>query len=422
MARRIKAARRAGAPTPARATGADRAPAAAVSLSGPLGVRRRRRPLRNARHPAPGRRAVTLPPWTWCSTPSPRASPGRRWWACCARRISRSKTSSGSTCRSRRSARSIGRWPRRATSAGSIDSPRSRTAGTQPRVRQVVRAVAGVWPARPWMWRSILRGELAPLASLDPVLRQLEHRANLPVAPSSAAGARSRPGAERSGAPGRDRRARGARRRVRQSMTPAPEVTGGELSSTIRRWLGGQTFARSDGRRGASACWTRRRPASPTSTRRSCWAWSRESGPSRLGAASSTPPVLLGLLDPAPAADDPNRRESEARAAARAAFVDLLGLARHRVRASAFCAGIRRDRRALARSRTTSAPLGLPLEVADRHRRQRRFSRRRRCWPARPCSTRCHRWLAPGPRAGRIARPRRPALPGRGRPLGDCPG
>jgi RecB family exonuclease len=48
------------------------------------------------------------------------------------------------------------------------------------------------------------------------------------------------------------------------------------------------------------------------------------------------PPFLLGLLEPTPAADDPNLRESAMMAASRAAFTDLLHLARHRVRVSSF--------------------------------------------------------------------------------------
>lgn len=181
---------------------------------------------------------------------------------------------------------------------------------------------------------SSLAGELAPLAEPRSVLEQLE------IVQTFLSRYCRRPDEDPDSA-------RSAR--VRRAVTGALSalgaayaahdaeavMTGSELSFIIRRWLEAQTFALRTGESGLRLLDAQAARFAdldevqlvglvegewPEPTRRNIF----------------YPPALLGLLDPAPAAADPNRRESEARAAARAAFVDLLRLAHQRVRVSAF--------------------------------------------------------------------------------------
>ena len=189
--------------------------------------------------------------------------------------------------------------------------------------------------ARPAMDVALdLARQLAPLSEPGPVLQQLESvqtflsRHHRPLAHD--------PDPERSA-------------RVRRAVTGAlaalgaayavhdagAEVTGGDLSSTIRRFLGGQTFAVRTGVAGLCLLDAQAARFADVDEAQLLGLVEGE-WPEPARRSIFYPPSLLGLIDPAPAADDPNRRESEARAAARAAFVDLLGLARHHVRASAF--------------------------------------------------------------------------------------
>jgi RecB family exonuclease len=120
-----------------------------------------------------------------------------------------------------------------------------------------------------------------------------------------------------------------------ESYDASATMTGTDLSSIIRRWLGGQTFAVRTGAPGIRLLDAQAARFADVDEAQLLGLVEGEwPEPSRRNIFY--PPSLLGLLDPAPAADDPNRRESEARAAARAAFVDLMRLPRAVVRGSAF--------------------------------------------------------------------------------------
>jgi RecB family exonuclease len=116
-----------------------------------------------------------------------------------------------------------------------------------------------------------------------------------------------------------------------------PEAPAGglELSSTIRRWLGAQTFAVRTGVEGVRLLDAQAARFADVDDVQLVGLVEGE-WPERTRRSIFYPPFLLGLLDPTPAAEDPNQRESDAMAAARAMFLDLLGLGRERVRVSTF--------------------------------------------------------------------------------------
>jgi RecB family exonuclease len=116
---------------------------------------------------------------------------------------------------------------------------------------------------------------------------------------------------------------------------PDVEASGAELSSTIRRWLGAQTFAARTGDAGIRVLDAQAAKYIDVDDVQLLGLVEGE-WPEPVRRSIFYPPVLLGRLEPTPAADDPNRRESEAMAAARAAFLDLMMLPRQRVRASTF--------------------------------------------------------------------------------------
>ena len=200
-------------------------------------------------------------------------------------------------------------------------------------------------------------------------------------------------------------------------MTPTQKLTGGDLSSAIRRWLGAQTFAVRTGVAGRAAAG---RAGGPLRRRRRSAAVGLVEGewPEPARRSIFYPPSLLGLLDPAPAADDPNRARARRWRRRAPMFVDLLGLARHRVRVSTF--SLESD------AVVEPSPfvddigaIGLAVRGQLEHRRQRQCSRTRRCWRIRRRSRRCHRRLAPGPAsAPGSARPPAIGASGRGRPVG----
>lgn len=179
-----------------------------------------------------------------------------------------------------------------------------------------------------------LAGELVPLAEPGPVLHQLaivetflsrHHRvaADDPDAWRSARVRRAVTGALS---------ALGAAYRAHD---PDAVMSGGELSFTIRRWLGGQTFAARTGEPGLRLLDAQAARFAVVDDAQLVGLVEGE-WPEVSRRNIFYPPALLGLLEPAPAADDPNRRESESRGAARAAFIDLLRLPRARARVSAF--------------------------------------------------------------------------------------
>jgi RecB family exonuclease len=116
---------------------------------------------------------------------------------------------------------------------------------------------------------------------------------------------------------------------------PEAQATGAELSSTIRRWLGAQTFASGSGEPGIRVLDAQAARFADVDEAQLLGLVEGE-WPEPVRRSIFYPPFLLGQLDPAPAAVDPGRRESDTMAAARAAFLDLLMLPRRRVRASAF--------------------------------------------------------------------------------------
>lgn len=179
-----------------------------------------------------------------------------------------------------------------------------------------------------------LAAELAPLAEQRPVLQQLDlvqsflsrHHRSSTDDPDPERSARVRRAVDS---------ALSALGAAYATYDTEAVMTGSELSFIIRRWLGGQTFATRSGEPGLrlldaqAARFAELDEVQLVGLVEGEW-------PDPVRRNIFYPAALLGLLDPAPAADDPNRRESEARAAARAAFVDLLRLARERTRVSAF--------------------------------------------------------------------------------------
>ncbi len=119
--------------------------------------------------------------------------------------------------------------------------------------------------------------------------------------------------------------------------THDPEATAdvADLSSTIRRWLGAQTFAVRTGGRGLQILDAQAARFADMDDVQLVGLVEGE-WPERERRSIFYPPFLLGLLDPSPAAEDPNRREGDALRAARASFADLLTSARQRVRVSTF--------------------------------------------------------------------------------------
>ena len=237
-------------------------------------------------------------------------------------------------CRPDRSRPSIGRWPTRAIWAASIAcraggrpgarSPH-RPAATQ---RQQPRAAPAAQVAL-----AVAR-ELAPLAESQPVTDADGHAARLSVAPSSRAGRRRGHRAPVTRAPGGVRRAGRAGPRVCRARS---RRAGGWAGAVV----GDPPLARR-----ADLCRAHRREGVRLLDAQAArfadvddvqlvglveGEW-----PERTRRSIFYPPSLLGLLDPTPAAEDPNQRESDAMAAARAMFLDLLGLARERVRVSTF--------------------------------------------------------------------------------------
>jgi len=189
--------------------------------------------------------------------------------------------------------------------------------------------------ARPTLGAAVvLARELAGLAERRPVLVQLEvvqqfldryHR-------EPAAGADAE----------RTTRVRGAvvgaltaLARAFAAHDPAAVATGPELASTIRRWLGTQTFALRTGEAGVRVLDAQAARFADVDDVQLLGLVEGE-WPEPMRRSIFYPPFLLGLLDPTPAAEDPNRRDSDAMAAARASFQDLMALAAHRTRASAF--------------------------------------------------------------------------------------
>ncbi len=110
-------------------------------------------------------------------------------------------------------------------------------------------------------------------------------------------------------------------------------VTG--LSAAIRRWLGAQTFAARTGTRGLQILDADAARFADVDDVQLVGLVEGE-WPERVRRNIFYPPFLLNVLEPSPAADDPHRRESDTRRAARASFWDLLTLAKDRVRVSTF--------------------------------------------------------------------------------------
>lgn len=110
-------------------------------------------------------------------------------------------------------------------------------------------------------------------------------------------------------------------------------VTG--LSAAIRRWLGAQTFAAPTGTRGLQILDAEAARFADVDDVQLVGLVEGE-WPERVRRNIFYPPFLLNVLEPSPAADDPNRRESDMRRAARASFWDLLTLAKDRARVSTF--------------------------------------------------------------------------------------
>jgi RecB family exonuclease len=127
----------------------------------------------------------------------------------------------------------------------------------------------------------------------------------------------------------------GALGRAYREHDPGAVATGGELASAIRRWLGAQTFAARTGVEGIRLLDAQAARFADVDDVQLVGLVDGE-WPERSRRSIFYPPFLLGLLDPTPAAEDPNKRESDQTAAARAMFLDLVGLAGRCVRVSAF--------------------------------------------------------------------------------------
>ena len=116
---------------------------------------------------------------------------------------------------------------------------------------------------------------------------------------------------------------------------PGATASGLDLSSAIRRWLGAQTFAARTGEAGIRVLDAQAARFADVDDVQLMGLVEGE-WPEPVRRSIFYPAFLLALLEPTPAATDPNRRESEAMAGARAEFQDLLQLARTRVRGSTF--------------------------------------------------------------------------------------
>lgn len=116
---------------------------------------------------------------------------------------------------------------------------------------------------------------------------------------------------------------------------PDASASGSELSSAIRRWLGAQTFAVRTGEPGLRLLDAQAARFADVDDVQLLGLVEGE-WPEPMRRSIFYPPFLLALLEPTPASTDPNRRERESMAAARAEFHDLLHLASSRVRVSAF--------------------------------------------------------------------------------------
>ncbi|MEZ5287781.1 MAG: PD-(D/E)XK nuclease family protein [Vicinamibacterales bacterium] len=179
-----------------------------------------------------------------------------------------------------------------------------------------------------------MASELSPLASPAPVVAQLatvqgfleRYHREVPDADALARGVRVRRAVLG---------ALGALGRAYARHDPDATASGLELSSAIRRWLGAQTFA---ARTGASGLRVLDAQAARFADLDDVQLMGLVEGewPEPARRSIFYPASLLALLEPTPAATDPNRRDSDRMAAARAEFFDLLHLAGRRVRVSAF--------------------------------------------------------------------------------------
>jgi len=123
--------------------------------------------------------------------------------------------------------------------------------------------------------------------------------------------------------------------RAYRDHDPEAAASGRELASAIRRWLGAQTFAARTGAEGVRVLDAQAARFADVDDVQLVGLVDGE-WPERSRRSIFYPPFLLGLLDPTPAAVDPNKRESDQMAAARAMFLDLVGLAGQCVRVSTF--------------------------------------------------------------------------------------
>lgn len=123
--------------------------------------------------------------------------------------------------------------------------------------------------------------------------------------------------------------------RAYDTHDPEAPVTGQDVSSAIRRWLGAQTFATRTGEDGLrildaqAARFADVDEVQLLGLVEGDW-------PEPVRRSVFYPPFLLLPLEPTPAADDPNQRDSMATAGARAMFLDLLSLAQRETRVSTF--------------------------------------------------------------------------------------
>lgn len=107
------------------------------------------------------------------------------------------------------------------------------------------------------------------------------------------------------------------------------------VAAAIRRWLGSQTFAASEGSSGVQLLDAQAARYGEFDDVQLLGLIDGE-WPERVRRNVLYPSFLLAQLEPLPATPDPGRREREALNAARAAFKDLVLLARRRVRLSSF--------------------------------------------------------------------------------------
>jgi RecB family exonuclease len=179
-----------------------------------------------------------------------------------------------------------------------------------------------------------LAGELSALATPRPIADQLDtvqtflDRHHTPAAAATEAS--------------REERVRQAVRHALSSLArahrqhdPHRASSVAEVSEAVRRWLGAQTLAVPTGGEGLRILDAQAARFADVDDAQLVGLVDGE-WPERTRPDIFYPAFLLALLDPAPAADDPNRLEHDALRAARASFRDLLRLPRLRVRVSAF--------------------------------------------------------------------------------------